>query len=110
MDGDAADRLKTLEVKIDGNGGEGLMQRVSSNTKTIKHLDDRIDQLELRKVNIIQCERQHMKYEENWKSLENRISKQIIDTINGQEKKWVRHVGPVLTGLAALLLALKGVL
>jgi len=107
MDEATADRLKTLEVKIDGNGGEGLLQRVSTNSKNIKQLDDRLDQLELRKVDVIKCDRQEERIRDNWDTFESKISKQVIDTINNHEKKWVRYAGPILTGLAAFLLAVE---
>lgn len=101
------DRLKTLEIKVDGNGGAGLLKRMDDAERDLKHQDERIDHIELRKVDVVSCEKKDAQTQQQWKDYEKRLENKIIDTINNHEKKWLRHVGPILTGLAAILLAIK---
>lgn len=101
------DRVKTLEIKIDGNGGSGLLKRMDNVEKDLKYQDERIDHLELRKVDVVSCEKFKDRTDKSWDVYEKRIEKMIIDTIHNQEKKWVKYAGPILTGLAAFLLAIK---
>jgi hypothetical protein len=91
-----ADRLKTLEVKINGNGGKGLEQRVSWNELLI-------DKLEVDKVSNEAFKEHCSEAKENVNLLEQRMKEVVIATIKSQERSWIKHAGPILTGIAAVL-------
>lgn len=105
-DASIPDRLRSVEIQINGNGGNGLLQRVKQNENDIRTLDSRADDLQLHKVDHSVCNKHIEKDSVQMDKMEKRLEQRVIEVIEKQEKKWIRHLGPVLTGIAAILAVL----
>lgn len=100
------ERVKGLEVKLFGNGRFGLDDKVDQNECKIKELDEKVDQIRINMVDKNAFE-SHIKGEytrlDRWKE---DIINHIDMKIKQREKYWVRYLGPILTGVAAILAVL----
>ncbi len=102
------DRLKGLEVKINGNGNYGLEDKVSSNSDKIDILDEKLDEVKLKMVTKDMFD-DHIDGEENrLDRLESRIVDRVDQKIKERSRYWLRYLGPTLTGIAAILAVLFG--
>lgn len=107
-DEDVRDRLKGLEVKINGNGDYGLEYQVGSNKKKLEELDEKVDNIKLTMVSKDVFDSHIISENQRLDRLENRIIEKIEERIKRQSKYWVRYLGPILTGIAAILAVILG--
>lgn len=92
---DLPERVKVLEIKVNGNGSPGLMQRMA---RAEQELDTQYDMM--------------MLYDKNTMTYVTGDALRTIvrEEIKAADKGFLKHSGPILTGLAALLLALGQIL
>lgn len=100
------ERLKGLEVKIFGNGQHGLDHKVQKNCDDITKLDEKLDEVKLSMVTTGVFDSHKKEENQRLDRLEDRIADRVEQKLKAHEKGWIKYLGPILTGIAAILAVL----
>lgn len=97
------ERIKGLEVKIYGNGQYGLDHMVQENKKRLDVIDEKLDNVQLTMVTSDTFSQHENTEQDRLDRLENRIVEKVDERLRNRERNWLKYLGPILTGIAAIL-------
>ena len=89
------ERIRVLEVKIDGNGSPGVLTKQEQLEQRVNRVEDETLVIKEKLGNYV---------------TDKNLRRVIREEITAMNKGWGKYIGPVLTGIAALLMALGNLL